>query len=311
MRFSTDSPNGPRFFSTIIPSPRTTVLWVGIGLLLLIAPLIVGLSSCSQLTSLNLKFHPYLHVTTSSWFGLVYSWLSLVGLSIFSRYLPTWPCICSPVWIYLWLQPHGLGLVYPGSMVGWFPPIFRLPAHLWPCICSPVWIFLWLQPHGFGLVYSWLYCSWMVPPYFQATCLPLALHLFTCMDLLVTTASWVGFSIFRALAGWSGASPYFQATCIPLALHLFTCMNLLVNTASWVWFGISMALAGWSAYVHLYGSTCDYRPMGLICLVHVSIWLVSPYFQATCLPLALHFCSHVWIFLWPHPHGFGLVYPWL
>jgi hypothetical protein len=68
----------------------------------------------------------------------------------------------------------------------------------------------------------------------------LALHLFTCMNLLVTTASWVGFGL-SWFYGWL-VSPYFQATCPPLALHLFTCMDLLVTTASWVWFGIFMAL---------------------------------------------------------------------
>jgi hypothetical protein len=103
-------------------------------------------------------------------------------------------CICSPVWIYLWLQPHGFGLVclrsvsccllpfsgylptfgaafvhpYGSScdyslmvwfgifraLAGWSPPIFRLPAYLWSCICSPVWIYPWLQPHGRELAFE-------------------------------------------------------------------------------------------------------------------------------------------------------------
>jgi hypothetical protein len=72
--------------------------------------------------------------------------------------------------------------------------------------------------------------SRMVSPYFQATCLPLALHLFTYMDLLVTTSSWVWFGISMALAGWSAY------------VHLYgsTCDYILI-----VWFGIAMAIAGW------------------------------------------------------------------
>ncbi len=196
------------------------------------------------------------------------------------------------------------------ALAGWSPPIFRLPAYLWPCICSPVWISLWLQPHG--LVWYIQGSSWMVSPYFQTTCLPLALHLFTCTDLLVTTASWVWFGIFRALAGWSPpifrlpaylwpcicspvwislwlqphglvwyiqgsswiVSPYFQTTCLPLALHLFTCMDLLATTASKVWFGISMALAGWSPPI--------FR---------------LPAYLWPCI------CSPVWIYPWLQPHG--------
>jgi len=43
-----------------------------------------------------------------------------------------------------------------------------------------------------GLVWSVFVLYLVVSSHFQATCLPLALHLFTRMDLLVTTASWFG-----------------------------------------------------------------------------------------------------------------------